>query len=76
MIGNKIAEKITLVGKTKSKEKRKEDGTKTYVSPEKRHQIIDDSNCFKHSIRMKYQKITNLLDATSDKAPRFITKNG
>ena len=33
-------------------------------------------NCFKHSIRMKYQKITNLLDATSDKAPRFITKNG
>ena len=32
-------------------------------------------NCFKHSIRMKYQKITNLLDATSDKAPRFITKN-
>ena len=33
-------------------------------------------NCFKHSIRMKYQKITNLLDAKSDKAPRFITKNG
>ena len=33
-------------------------------------------NCFKHSIRMKYQKLTNLLDAKSDKAPRFITKNG
>ena len=33
-------------------------------------------NCFKHSIRMKYQKITNLLYATSDKAPRFIAKNG
>ena len=25
---------------------------------------------------MEYQKITNLLDATSDNVPRFITKNG
>ena len=25
---------------------------------------------------MKYQKITNLLDTTSDNMPRVITKNG
>ena len=25
---------------------------------------------------MEYQKITNLLGNTSDKVPRFITKNG
>ena len=32
------------------------------------------SNCFKHSIKMEYQKITNLLDATYDNVPRFNTK--
>ena len=25
---------------------------------------------------MEYQKITNLLDTTSDNAPKFVTKNG
>ena len=33
-------------------------------------------NCFKHSIKIEYQTITNLLDTRSDKVPRFITKNG
>ena len=33
-------------------------------------------DCFKHSIKMEYQKIINLLDTTSDIVPSFITKNG
>ena len=31
-------------------------------------------DCFKHNIKMEYQKITNLLDTTPDNVPRFITK--
>ena len=48
LIGNKIAYKITSVGKTKSKEK--EDKTKKrqeiYIPPEKRQQIINDLRLF------------------------------
>ena len=29
---------------------------------------------FRHHIKMEYQKITNMLDKTSDNVPRFITK--
>ena len=45
LIGNKIADKITSLGKTKSKEK----GDKTqeiYIPPEKRKQIIEDLRLF------------------------------
>ena len=31
-------------------------------------------DCFKHHIKMEYQKITNLLCTTSNEMPRFITK--
>ena len=31
-------------------------------------------DCFKHHIKMEYQKITNLLGTTIDEIPRFITK--
>ena len=45
-IGNKITDKITSVGKSKNKEKRKKDETneveQIYMLPEKRQQIIDD----------------------------------
>ena len=41
LIGNKIAEKITSVGKTKSKEKENK-RQEIYLPPEKRWQIIDD----------------------------------
>ena len=41
LIGNKIADKITLIGKPKEKEKTKEI-EKIYILPEKRQQIIDD----------------------------------
>ena len=36
LIGNKIADKITPIGKPKEKE------TKIYIAPEKRQKIIDD----------------------------------
>ena len=40
-IGNKIADKITSLGKAKSKEK-EDERQKVYKPPEKRAQIIDD----------------------------------
>ena len=45
LIGNKIAGKITSLGKTKEKEKIKEI-EEIYIPPEKRHQIIDDWGLF------------------------------
>ena len=73
MIGNKIADKITSLAKTKIKEK-EDERQEIYIPPEKRQQIIDDLRLFWHHIKMEYQKITNLLDATSDNVTRFITK--
>ena len=45
LIGNKIADKITLLGKTKNKEK-EEERQKIYIPPEKRQEIIDDLRLF------------------------------
>ena len=45
LIGNKIADKITSVGKPKEKEKTKEI-EEIYISPEKIQQIIDDLRLF------------------------------
>ena len=48
LLGNKITDKITSAGKTKSKEK-EDERNKTeeiYVSPEKGQQIIDDLRLF------------------------------
>ena len=73
MVGNKIADKITSLRKTKSKEKEKTE-QEIYIPPEKRQQIIDAWDYFKHHIKMEYQKITNLLGTTLDEVPRFITK--
>ena len=42
LIGNKIADKITSIGKSKEKEKPKEKPEEIYIPPEKRQQIIDD----------------------------------
>ena len=41
LIGNKIADKITSLGKTKSKEK-EDERKEIYIPPEKRQQIIHD----------------------------------
>ena len=49
LIGNKIADKITSIGKTKQKEKEKENTNKQeeiYILPEKRQQIINDLKLF------------------------------
>ena len=43
LIGNEIADKITSLGKTKSKEKEEQE---TSIPPEKRQQIIDDLRLF------------------------------
>ena len=45
LIGNKIADKITSIGKSKEKEKTKEI-EEIYIPPEKRQQIIDDLRLF------------------------------
>ena len=45
LIGNKIADKITSLGKTESKEKEKEE-QEIYIPSEKRQQIIDDLRLF------------------------------
>ena len=73
LIGNEIADKITSLGKTKSKEK-EDERQEIYIPPEKRQQIIDDLRLFWHHIKMEYQKITNLSGTTPDQVSRFITK--
>ena len=47
-IGNKIADKITSVGKSKNKQKKDETNEveEIYIPPEKRQQIIDDLRLF------------------------------
>ena len=73
LVGNKIADKITSLGKTKSKEK-KDETQEIYIQPEKRGQIIDDLRLFWHHMKMEYQKIANLLGTASDNVSIFITK--
>ena len=48
LIGNKIADKINLTRKSKTKEKENEKNEveEIYISPEKRQQIIDDLRLF------------------------------
>ena len=74
LIGNEIADKITLLGKTKSKEK-EDERQEIYMQPEKIQRIIDDLRLFWYHIKMEFEKIANLLETTSDNVPRFITKN-
>ena len=45
LIGSKIADKITSIGKPKEKEKTKK-AEEIYIPPEKRQQIIDDFKLF------------------------------
>ena len=46
LIGNKIADKITSIGKPKEKETKKTE--EIYIPPEKRQQIINDLILFEH----------------------------
>ena len=45
LIGNKIADKISSIGKLKEKEKTNK-AEEIYIPPEKRQQIIDDLRLF------------------------------
>ena len=72
LTGNKIAYKITSLGKTRSTEK-EDERQEIYIPPEKRQQIIDDLRLFWLHIIMEYRKITNLLGTTPDEMLRFIT---
>ena len=45
LIGNKIADKITSIGKPKEKEKTKET-EEIHIRPEKRQKIVDDLRLF------------------------------
>ena len=45
LVGNKIADQITSLGKTKNEEKENE-SQEIYIPPEKRQQIIDDIRLF------------------------------
>ena len=66
LVGNKIADKITSLGKTKSKEK-EDERQEIYIASEKLFRL------FWLHILMEYQKITNLLGTMPDEMPRFIT---
>ena len=48
---------------------------KRFIFHEKRNnKLFMTEDCFRHSIKMEYQEITNLLGNISDKVPRFVTK--
>ena len=50
LIGNKIADKITLLGKTKSKEK-EDERQEVYILPEKNdRKLLIIWNCFEHKM--------------------------
>ena len=80
LIKNKIADKITSIGKPKEKEKTKEI-EEIYILPKKDSKLLMILDCFEHKmqhrcIRMELQKIVNFLDITFDDKdlPRFVTK--
>ena len=52
LIGNKIADKITSLDKTKSNEK-EDERQEIYTPQEKRQEFIDDLRLFSHHIRME-----------------------
>ena len=55
LIGNKIADKITSIGKSKEKPKPKENPEEIYIPPEKRQQIIDDLRLFLKKVILLYK---------------------
>ena len=50
LIGNKIADNITSLGKTKSKEK-EDERKEIYIPPEKRQQMIHDLRLLSHHVK-------------------------
>ena len=61
LIGNKIADKITSVDETKSKEK-EDERQEIYIPSEKRQQIIDELRLFTKKLNTKtYNLIQHLI---------------
>ena len=80
LIGNKIADKITSIGKPRGKEQTKEI-EEIYIPSEKKSKWLMTLDCFERKmchyfIKMEFQEITSFLDSTSDDKdlPRFLTK--
>ena len=73
LIGKKIADKITSLGKTTSKGK-EDERQEIYIPAEKRQQIVDDLRLFWYYIKMEYEKIANLFGRTPNEVPTFITE--
>ena len=76
LIGNKIANKITSLGKSKNKEKETSEEEEIIIPPEKRQQIINDLRLFECHIKMKHPSITNLSATYLIKDPDLLLKNG
>ena len=78
MVGNKIADKITSLGKIKSvkKEKEEEERQEIYIPPKKGSKLLMTWDCFRHCIKMEYQNVTNLLGTTLRKYLDLLLKNG
>ena len=81
LIGKKITDQITSIGKPKEKEKTKEVDENLYPTRKKATnywwlQIVLSINFLFLCIKMKFQKIVNFLGTTSDDndLPRFFTK--
>ena len=82
IIGNKIADKITSIGKPKEKETKKKQ--KQFIFHQKKdNKLLMILDYFEYKfyflcIKMEFQKITNFLNITFDNKdlPKFVTKNG
>ena len=81
LIGNKIADKITSIGKPKDKETKKKNQKKFVFHQRKDNKLLVTLDYFEYKfyfffIKMEFQKITNILDITSDNKdlPKFVTK--
>ena len=78
MTGNKIADKITSIDKSKKRKKQK--SRRNLHSTRKDNKLMMTLNCFEHKmqnhcIRKEFQTITNFLDTNFDDKdlPRFFT---
>ena len=80
LIGNKVADKITSIGKPK-KEKKQKKWKKFIFHQKKDNKLLMILDCFEHKmqhhcIKMEFQKNVNFLGTISDDKdlPRFVTK--
>ena len=80
LIGNKIADRITLIGKPKEKETKKKQ-KKCIFHHKKDNKLLMILDYFEYKfyflcIKMEFQKVTNFLDIISDNKdlPKLVAK--